>query len=629
MYQEAGYPDVKVTWRHASTARHGYHDIIFDIVEGREASMNHILFDGNHAFDSEQLRQIMKTKERGLFTWITKSGRIDREQVEDDLQEIVRHYRNHGYLRARITKVDYSANGSTMGRQKLSMRVHIDEGPRYKVRRVSFRNITAYTPSELEPGLSMLDGDIYSLKKVSDDTRMIRDYYGAKGYADADVRPDISEVGEDASGTRLVDICYEVTEGGRYNVGRINVLGNTKTKPYVILRELPIKPGQPLNSVDLEVAKKRLENLGYFGAVDVSPSASGTLGYRDININVHEKMTGTFNVGLAFSSVQSIYLYTNITQSNFDMRGFTGGSFVGGGQRMTISGRLGTETQSASVSLLEPWFLDRKLALGNELFYSRSTYMSDFYEQTNYGYAISLRKAINDRNSFKLEYRLEHFKLEPEGDAPLFFRENSGDFNRSNIQLSYIYDSRDAQITPREGGNIETYVNWSYPGSTVQTYTVGANGSAYYNTIWDTILSVNFGIMTVDTVKGDDVVPIFERCYLGGPNNLRGFRYRDVGIVDPNISGDETMGGNSSAFVQLEATVPLVESLRFAVFVDMGFVNADSFDFSTSELSADYGIGLRLNLPMGPIAVDYAIPFKTGNAIDRNGQFQFYVDYKY
>lgn len=628
MYQEAGYPDVKVTWRHAGTVRQGYHDIIFDIVEGRETTMDHIRFTGNHAFDSEQLRQVMETKERGLFTWITKSGRIDREKVEDDLQAIVRHYRNYGYLRARITKVEYLAP-KTEGPQRLTMRIHLDEGPRYKVRNVSFKNITAYTPKELEPGLSMLGGDIYSLQKVSDDTRMIREYYGAKGYADADVRPDIDEVGTDANGTRLVDICYAVQEGNRYNVGRINVLGNTKTKPHVILRELPLKPGQPLNSVDLEIARKRLENLNYFDMVNVSQSASGTPGYRDINVNVHEKMTGNFSVGVAFSSVQSVYLYANVTQSNFDIRGLTGGSFVGGGQRLTLSGRLGTETQAASIYLLEPWFLDRKLALGNELFYSRSTYMSDFYEQTNYGYAISLRRALDDRNSIKLEYRIEHYKLDPEGDAPIFFRENSGDFNRSNIQLSYEYDSRDAQITPREGGNLEAYASWSGPGSTVQTYTVGLNGSAYYNSFWDSIFSVNFGIQTVDTLKSDDVVPLFERCYLGGPNNLRGFRYRDVGMIDPALSGDETMGGNSSAFVQLEATLPLIESLRFAMFMDFGFVNADSFDFSTSELSADYGIGLRLNLPMGPIAVDYAIPFKTGNAVDRNGQFQFYVDYKY
>ncbi|MBQ9834958.1 MAG: outer membrane protein assembly factor BamA [Akkermansia sp.] len=631
MYQEAGYPDTRVSWRHAKTQRSEYDDIIFDITEGREVSMNHIRFEGNRQFDAQQLRQMMKTKERGLFTWITKSGRIDREQVEDDLQEIVRHYRNYGYLRARITKVEYTDNGKKTGRQKLSMKVIIDEGPRYKVRNVSFGGISVYTPQELEPGLSMLGGDIYSLQKVSDDTTMIRKYYGAKGYADADVRPDINEVGAEQDGTRLVDIRYNVKEGGRYAVGRINVRGNTKTKPHVILRELPLKPGQYLNSVDLDTARKRLENLGYFEKpVEVSQTSSGTAGYRDINVNVREKMTGMFTVGAAFSSVESLYFYANVTQSNFDIRGlFGGGSLVGGGQRLTLSGRVGWEYQSASVYLLEPWFLDRKLALGNEIFFSNSSYMSDYYRQKNYGYAISLRKALNDYNSLKLEYRIEQFNLEAEGDAPIFFRTHCDDFTRSRINLTYQYDSRDAMITPRKGGHFEVTAGYSGPGSTVETYSAGIAGSVYYNSFWDSIFSINFGVETVDTVDSKEEVPLFERCYLGGPTNLRGFRFRDVGMVDEAIADDESMGGNTSAFVQLEVTVPVVETVRFAAFVDAGFVNADSFDFDTGAISADYGFGLRINLPMGPLAVDYAIPFKTGNAIDRSGQFQFYVDYKY
>ncbi len=630
MYQDAGYPDVKVSWRSVATARSSYNDVIFDIVEGREMSMNSIDFVGNRQFDSEQLRQVMKTKERGIFTWITNSGRIDREQVEDDLQAIVRQYRNYGYLRARIADVKYTGSANPTGRQRIGMTITIDEGPRYRVRQVSFGGISAYTPQELEPGLSMLGGDIYSLKKVSDDTQMIRKYYGAKGYADAEVRPDINEVGVDAKGVRLIDICYNVKEGGRYAVGRVNVRGNTKTRSHVILRELPLKPGSHLNSVDLETAKKRLESLNYFDSVEVSQASSLRPGYRDINVTVHEKMTGNFTLGVAFSSVENVYLYTTITQSNFDIRGITNGVFVGGGQRLTISGKLGTEYQSASVYLLEPWFLDRKLALGNEIYYSSSSYMSDYYQQANYGYAVSLRKALDDKRSVKLEYRLENYGFDLEHDAPEFFRQAcEDDYTRSNFKFTYEYDTRDAVVTPRKGGNIELHASYSGPGSTVQTYSAGLSGSYYYNSVWDSIFSVNFALETVDTVKSDEEVPIFERCYLGGQNNLRGFRYRDVGMVNSELAGDETMGGKSSAYAQFEVTLPVFESVRFATFVDVGFVHEDSFDFSLGDFAADFGVGLRINLPMGPLAVDYAIPLQSDNAVDRGGQFQFYVDYKY
>lgn len=629
-YQEAGYPDTQVSWRAEKTASGSYKDVVFDIKENREVSMNTISFEGNKQFDDEQLRQLMQTKERGFFTWITKSGRIDREQLEDDLEAVVKHYRNYGYLRARLANVEYTASPNKEGRQKLHLKVTVDEGPRYRVRHVTFGKITAYTPAELELGLSMLNGDIYSLQKVSDDVTMIRRYYGAKGYADADVRPDINEVGVDANGTRLIDIRYDVNEGSRYKVGRINVRGNTKTRQHVILRELPLKPGENLNSVDLETAKKRLENLNYFDQVEVSQGLSTTSGYRDINVNVHEKMTGSLTLGVAFSTVENVYLYTTITQSNFDIRGFVnGGTFVGGGQRLTLNGKLGTEYSSASIYLLEPWFLDRKLALGQELYYSKSTYLSDYYEQNNYGYAVSLRKALSDLTSVKFEYKIEQYGIETEPYAPIFFAEQDGDYTRSHFRLSYEYDSRDAMVTPRKGGHLEGHVGYSGPGSTVETYTVGLSGSYYYNSFWDSIFSVNFGLETVDTVSSGDEVPIFERCYLGGPANLRGFRYRDVGMVDEALAGDETMGGNSSAFVQFEVTLPVIESVRFAMFVDAGFVHKNSFDFQPTEWAADYGIGLRINLPMGPLAVDYAIPFKSENCADDDGQFQFYVDYKY
>lgn len=628
-YQEAGYPDTKVNWHTRRTANGAYDDVIFDIVEGRKQCMDTIDFVGNTAFTDQQLRLVMDTKEWDIFTWFTKSGRIDNEKVEDDLDKIITRYRNYGYLRAKITDVKYSKSANTAGRQDVYMTIHIEEGPRYRVRKVNFGKLSAYTPEELEQGLSMLDGDIYSLRKVSDDVDMIRDYYGAKGYADAFVRPDITEAGVDAEGNRLIDIRYDVEEGDRYKVGRINVRGNTKTKQYVILRELPLKPGQNLNAVDLETARKRLTNLNYFNDVAVTQGMSATPGYRDINIAVNEKMTGNLTFGLAFSTVENVYFYTTVTQSNFDIGGFFGGSFVGGGQRLTLSGKVGTEYQNASVFLMEPWFLDRKLALSNEVFYTRSTYMSDYYEQTNYGWEIGLRKAVSDLSSVRFNYRLENYTIDPEFNAPEFFRAAEGDYARSHFRFTYTYDSRDAAITPRRGGNLESFVGYSGPGSTVETYTVGLSGSYYYNSIWDSIFSINFGLQTIDTIDSDKEVPLFERCYLGGPSNLRGFRFRDVGMINEKLAGDETMGGNSSFYTQLEVTVPLVESMRLAFFVDAGFVHEDSFDFRPTEWAADYGIGLRINLPMGPLAVDYAIPFEANNAADDSGQFQFYVDYKY
>lgn len=624
-YHDARYPDAQVSYHYQKTERPGYVDVIFNINEGKRANIINIDFIGNENIDSAALRQVMKTKEKGWLTWITKSGQIDREVVEDDLAELVTHYRNKGYLRAKLTKVQYLNHGDADDK-KLTLQITVDEGKRYKVNKIVFGPTSVFTAEELVPGLSMYDGDYYSGKKVADDITMLRRYYGSRGYADAEIIPDIQEVGTDKNGYGLINVTYKITEGSPYRVGNIRLTGNVSTKDYVVRQELPLQSNDPLNSVDLETAQKRIENLGYFDMVDVSQTASERAGYRDVNIEVREKRTGMVNFGLAVSSVESVYLFSSATQSNFDL--FDWSTFKGGGQRFTVDARIGTETRDAGIHWLDPWFLHRKLAFGTDVFYSDSSYYSDYYDQTNYGFAVSLREAIGELSSIKLEYRLEKYEIDPDGNAPLFFQEQEGDSLRSHIELSYLLDTRDAQITTRKGGKLELIAGYSGLGGDVKTYNFGVNGSYYWNLRGDTIFSINAGAATVDASNGEDV-PIYERLYLGGPYNLRGFRFRDVAPFNTALSGDETMGGRTSLYCQFEYTIPIIEEVRFAVFYDIGVVNKDAFDFNTSNVASDWGIGLRLNLPIGPLAVDYAIPVKTGNAVDDDAQFQFYMNYSF
>ena len=358
---------------------------------------------------------------------------------------------------------------------------------------------------------------------------------------------DISVVDDGSTtGQGKINVVYRITEGKPYRVGNIVINGNRKTKDYVIRQELPLQSNSPLNSVDLETAKERLTNLNYFEYVDISQSASMTPGYRDVNIELREKGTGQLNVGVAFSSIESVYLFLNVTQSNFDLYDWS--SFVGGGQRFAIGGRVGFETQEANISWVDPWFLHQKLALGVELYYSDSTFYSDYYRQENYGFAVSLRRPIGELEYLKLEYRLEQYRIIPEWDAPLFFKAQKGDYVRSHLELSYDYDTRDAQITPRSGSKIEALAGWSGLGGDVKTINAGLNGSYFLNLRGDTIFSINAGIAMINSY-GDNEVPIFERLYLGGPYNLRGFRFRDVAPYKTGDlgSGDETMGGKTSA----------------------------------------------------------------------------------
>ncbi len=626
-YHGYGYPDVVVSHRIQPSSQEGLADLIFVIEEGTKNEIRKIRFEGNTVFTDPELRKEMKTKEKGWFSWLTKSGRIESDQLDKDVDAILDYYRSKGYLRASCPGV----RREPVKDGRVDLVIQISEGEKYTVAGVGFGKMTVFKPEDLYPALTLNGNDAYNSKKMRADITMIRSYYGSRGYADANVTPDIRD-----AGPNRVTIIYRISEGSRFRVGRVNISGNTKTKDKVIRREIPLKPGDMFNTVELETTKARLENLQYFSDVQATGSPGGS-GYRDVDVLVEEKPTGSVGVGLGFSSIDSIVGFLTLEQANFDL--FNPWNFTGGGQRFAMNLRLGSERSEASVSLTEPWFLDQQLALGTELFYKQSDYFSDYYEQTNAGAAVSLRKPLGAKSSIKGEFRIENVEIDSEvdsadyggrGDLSELSQKNiGGDFLRSALSVNYIFDSRDSSIQPRTGHKADVGLTYAGLGGDVETFTVSAQGQKYWNLKWDSILSVNGELAFVDSL--DDEVPIFERMFLGGGRTLRGFEFRDIGPRDNGFT-DEVYGGNSLGYVSIEYTVPIIETVRAAVFYDTGFVNADSWDPSPSDLYSDVGIGVRLKLPISPLplALDYAIPVSSpDDEADKGGQFNFYLNYQY
>jgi outer membrane protein insertion porin family len=404
-YRGFGYPDVGISHRTQPNESGQGLDLIFVIEEGGKNEIREIRFEGNSTYDSRTLRKQMKVKEKGWFSWLSKSGRFEVDQLDSDVEAVLDYYRTRGYLRASSP----GARRDPVGDGRVDLVIPINEGQKYTVAGVGFGRMTVFKPEELYPALTLNGGDGYSSKKMRDDIRMIRSYYGSRGYADATVVPDIRD-----AGPNQVNIVYRITEGSRYRVGRVNIGGNVKTQDKVIRREMPLKPGDYFNSVELETAKSRLEGLQYFSNVQVDADAAGG-GYRDINVLVEERRTGSISAGIGFSSIDSIVGFINLEQTNFDV--MNPWAFTGGGQRFGMNLRLGSERTDFSVSLVEPWFMDRQLALGGELFYRDSQYFSDFYEQSNAGGAIYFRKPLGEKSSLKLEYRLEQVEIQLENSV--------------------------------------------------------------------------------------------------------------------------------------------------------------------------------------------------------------------
>lgn len=618
-YQGYGYPDVLVTHRMQETGQPGLSDLIFVIEEGSKNEVRKIRFEGNTVFTTAELKKEMKTKEKGWFSWLTKSGRFESYQLDEDLDAVIDYYRSNGYLRASSPGM----RRDPVGDGRVDLVIPINEGEKYTVAGISFGRMTVFKDEELYPSMTLNGGDAYSSAKMRDDIKTIRSFYGSRGYADAVVSPDIKD-----AGPSRVTVKYQVTEGARVKVGRVNIQGNTKTKDKVIRREVPLKPGDWFNTVELETTKARLDNLQYFAEVQATGNPGGS-GYRDVDILVEERNTGSVGVGVGFSSVDNVVGFLTLEQSNFDI--MNPWNFTGGGQRFGMNLRAGSERSEFSVSLVEPWFLDQRLALGGELFYRQSQYFSDVYDQTNMGAAIYIRKPLTEKSSLKLEYRLEDVGIDVESGASPAFQAEDGDFLRSAVTLNYLYDNRDSTIITRTGERLDAALTMasSIFGGDLDTITLSAQGAKYWNLKWDTILSVNGELAFVDALDGE--VPIFERMFLGGGRTLRGFEFRDIGGPRDAASG-EVLGGQSLAFATVEYTIPIVETVRVAAFVDAGFVNTDSWDIGPDDVYSDFGLGIRLKLPISPVplALDYAIPVSSPDYdADKGGQFQFYLNYQY
>jgi outer membrane protein insertion porin family len=278
--------------------------------------------------------------------------------------------------------------------------------------------------------------------------------------------------------------------------------------------------------------------------------------------------------------------------------------------------------------LTEPYFLDRRLSLSGQLFYTEANYLSVEYNQRNYGFTIEIRKPITSSMYASLAYQLQEVDIfDVSSSASAFIQSQKGSFTESKILHSVVFDRRDNPLLTRTGQRItfSPYIAGGFLGGDTQIYGWDLEASQYFRLKWDTILLLNAEVATVDTWGNGTVVPLFERLYLGGANNLRGFPYREVGPQD--VTG-EPIGGQSMARATIEWTFPIIEKARGAVFYDMGFVNADPWSFDFKHLASDVGVGIRLNLPIGPLRLDYGYPLQR-DGYNGGGHFNFSVGYQF
>jgi outer membrane protein insertion porin family len=617
IYQARGFTNVSVEFRvEPIDEKRGTARVVFTVTEGVRGAVSQIRFEGNAHISQKVLRKQMKTRGRTLIHVVDKSGRLDEIQLEQDLDKIREYYQNHGFIDVEVKEV----RKERTEKGPMIITIVISEGPQYHVRQLTISGYQAAKEERIRKLLKMKEGSVYSPKQLRDDAKAVADAYGSAGYVDLVITPEGTP-----AGTGLIDVHYNIEEGVRSFVNRINIEGNTRTKDKVIRREVLVAPGDVFNTVRVDTTKKRLENLGYFAKVETYPEDTDIPGRKDLTILVQEKRTGSLSFGGGFSTVDKLVGFAELTQGNFDL--FNWPSFTGGGQKFRLRLQYGTERKDFILTITEPYFLDRRLALTGQAFYTEANYLSAEYDQRNYGFMFEMRKPINAYMYGTLGYTLQDVDIfNVSTTAAEFIQSQSGSFTESKVFGSLVFDSRDNPLLSRRGRRItfSPFISGGFLGGDTQIYGLDLEGSQYFHLPWDTILVINGEIATVSQWGNGSEVPIFERLFLGGSNNLRGFPFREVG---PQQNG-EPIGGQSMARSTIEWTFPIIEKARGAIFYDTGFVNTSAWSFGFNHMASDVGIGLRLDLPIGPLRLDYGYPVMR-DGYNGGGHFNFNVGYQF
>lgn len=618
-YFDKGFPDALVEYKIDINEQIGRATVSYTVKEGSKAYITDIEFIGLQNIDLKKLKKVMKTREKNIFSFINKSGVMKDEQIDQDLRAVREYLQNQGYIDAVIEDVSYESNEDG----EIKMVLKIFQGIQYHVGKIDFRGNTLFTRDQIIERMTMLENSVFSPAGLNGDVKAIRDLYGEKGYIDAEVfaerQPNI-ESGK-------MDILYSVKEGPESFVEKIVVQGNNRTKDKVIRRELALAPGEVYDSVSADASKKRLENLGYFSKVDVSPRETDIPNRKDMVVTVEEQRTGSVTFGAGFSTIDSLLGFVELTQSNFDIAN-PSSFFTGGGQKFRTRIQYGLRRRDALISWTEPWFLNRKLSLGFDLFYNDANYLSSRYDQERYGAAVRVGKALNQFWRVDLRYQIENIRIyDVDNDAPDFLKEEEGSRTKSSVRATLTYDTRDDLFLTRRGEKVEMSAEGAggpLLGDT-NIWKLELEAQKFWQLPYDLIFSLKGATGVVNHYGDSDKVPIFDRFFIGGSRSVRGFDFRDVG---PREDG-EPEGGLTMAYTNAELTFPIFDRVRGAVFVDAGFNNEDVFDYTVSDVQVGTGFGLRLNLPIGPLRLDLGFPVVYDEDNDSLVKFHFDVGYQF
>lgn len=596
-------------------------DVVFEINEGPSTGIRAINFVGNRRFGDSTLRGVIETRESRWYRFLTTSDSYDPDRVAYDRELLRKFYLSEGYADFRVVS---GVAELTPDRDAFILTFTVDEGERYRFANVDVDIALKDLPREaVLPLLTVRPDEWYNAEAVERSIAVLTDALGNRGYAFVEIRPEVTRNRE----AHTVDIVFRVQEGPRVYVERIDITGNVRTLDKVIRREFRLVEGDPFNTSRMQRSKERIQNLGFFKKVEVS-NASGSAPDRTvIVVDVEEQSTGELSLGVGFSSYDGPLTNISVRERNF----------LGRGQDLRLGTVLSFRSQQVDVSFTEPYFLDKNIAAGVDLFAIKTSPTNSFftggtpaYQQTSYGGALRAGYQVTEnlRQTWKYTARSDSI-ANIASDASLFIQLQRGRRLTSEIGQVLLYDRRDNRLEPTDGYFASIGNDFAGAGFGVKYLRNKANVGYYYSVAPQWVLSFKAEAGYIFGWGGD---PVFlqDRFFVGG-YNLRGFAPAGIGPRD-SISGD-ALGGNKYYLGTVELGVPLglpkELGLSGRVFSDFGTLYSNDQKNipltpeqlaviggvspvirDTAALRVSAGVGVIWRSPVGPIRLDLAYPIK-------------------
>ncbi|HPQ80207.1 MAG TPA: outer membrane protein assembly factor BamA [bacterium] len=598
-YAKKGYYLASVG-HHLETTEQGEAKLIFDVKENQGVIVRKVSFIGNKVFKDKELRDVVKTKEKTFFGFITGAGKYDEEKLKNDAMFLTYFYLNHGYLKVKVSPAKVTISKD---KRYLFVTFQIHEGQQYKVGKVSISGDILTTPEELASLLKTKKGEIYSQKTLEEDLLMLTDRYGDEGYAYSSINPITTPDDDELT----ADINIRIAKGHRITIERINIEGNTTTRDKVIRRELELMENDRYSERLLRRSRERLMRLGFFEDVSFATPRGSRDDTMVLNILVKEKPTGSFNISAGFSTFEQFILNASIQKENFFGYGISG----------SISGELSKKRQLFMISMTDPYFLDSNWSVGLSGYRSAFNY-TDFRREASGG-EISIGRRFFDYFYAQVGYQAEYVKVSDFSLAvPQIFRANDSGVT-SAVSLTLSFDRRDNRLYPRKGdyASVTAEISGSKLGGDNDFFRMNLRNQFYYP-IYKSLIFQQFTRAGWIKSLNDKPVPLYERFFTGGPNSLRGF---GINAVGPSLRIPASAGGPVQNFVYggdklllfiQEIEFPIYDKggIRGVAFFDAGNSFAENENFSMTNLRLDYGFGLRWNSPMGPLRFEWGFPIK-------------------